>query len=415
MSVGTCSHVIKATGAAWCWGNNNTGQCGNNTAANSYSSPVAVVGSHSFIQIAQGRQTSWALKDSGECWGWGSNSGTMAGMIGDNTVTNRSSPVQVVGSHSFISIAGAENWAMGLKVTGECWTWGQNTNADYATSGQLGNNSITATSSPVAVVGSHSFITIRGGETHAAALKIDGSVWCWGGNDSGQLGDNSITNRSSPVAVVGSHSFISISAGFSQTMAMKSDGSVWCWGDNVSGQLGNNSITNTSSPVAVVGSHSFIDISCGGPVEGANTIGALKADGSVWCWGSNERGQVGNNTKGNSYSSPVQVVGSHSFTLLTAGSGFMMAFKPDGSCWGWGSDNDGRLGNNNAGVSYSSPVTVVGSHSFLCIWDRRLHMVYGDDGTKWQRVAYGYVDDGSAWKRIMDINVQVAGAWKKAT
>jgi alpha-tubulin suppressor-like RCC1 family protein len=290
---------------------------------------------------------------------------------------------------------------MGLKANGECWSWGDNA------FGQLGNNTVTSYSSPIAVVGSHSFIRISAGTDTAAALKSDGSMWCWGSNSVGQCGNNAAAlSYSSPVQVVGSHSFIMMSSGFNNVMALKANGTVWCWGNNASGQLGDNSRTNRSSPVAVVGSHSFINISYGASLEVNSTTAALKSDGSAWCWGNNTRGQIGNNTV-TSYSSPVAVVGGHVFTLLTSGSGFVMGFKPDGSVWGWGVNAGGRLGVNTATGSYSSPVAMVGSHSFITLWDKRLHRVSVDDGSAWHRAAYAWLDTGAAWQRIVDVRVLV--------
>ena len=141
-----------------------------------------------------------------------------------------------------------------LKSDGSCWTWGNNS---Y---GKLGDQTTASKSSPVLVVGDHSFIQLSTGSNHSSALKSDGSVWSWGNNFNGQLGDQTATNRSSPVLVVGDHSFMQIISIHNSTLALKSDGSIWSWGNNTSGQLGDETRTNRSSPVLVVGDHSFIDL-----------------------------------------------------------------------------------------------------------------------------------------------------------
>ena len=104
-------------------------------------------------------------------------------------------------------------------------------------------------------------------------IKNDGSVWTWGYNTYGNLGDNSTTYRSSPVLVVGSHSFVEIVGGYYHSLARKSDGSVWTWGYNTSGQLGDNSAVSKSSPVLVVGSIPFV------------TLDSFEFISGSTCWG----------------------------------------------------------------------------------------------------------------------------------
>ncbi len=146
------------------------------------------------------------------------------------------------------SIRAGYDFSIGLKSAGAVWCWGFNT------LGQLGDNTSTNKSSPVSVVGAHSFTSISAGSgaSHIMALKTTGDVWCWGLGISGQLGDNTITTKSSPVSVVGAHSFVAISAGSNHSVGLKSTGDVWCWGLGTSGQLGDNTITTKSSPVLVV-------------------------------------------------------------------------------------------------------------------------------------------------------------------
>ncbi len=200
-------------------------------------------------------------KPNGAAWTWGLN---CRGTLGDNTTSNRSSPVLVVGNHSFMAVSmgggttlGALGFMAALKANGQVWTWGS------GGGGALGDNTAANKSSPVLVVGNHSFLAVSCGGTHTIALKADGSVWAWGDNTAGGLGDNSTTNRSSPVLVVGAHSFVEISCGYQYSAARKADGTIWTWGVNTAGQLGDNSTTSRSSPVLVVGGFSFTQIAAG--------------------------------------------------------------------------------------------------------------------------------------------------------
>ena len=340
---------LKTDGSCWGCGFNTNGVLGNLTAT-SYSSPIAAVGGHAFVSISGGSNDAIALKSNGSAWGWGTNT---SGQLGDLTTTDRSSPVAVVGNHSFIKVLGYNDGAagttIGLKSDGSAWTWGS------GGSGALGNLSISNQSSPISVVGNHSFIYINGANTRGMALKSDGSAWMWGGNINGALGNQSTTDTSSPVAVVGNHSFIKICGGILFTMALKSDGTCWGWGDNSVGQLGTLSATNTSSPVAVVGSHSFIDLT----TSAASCYG-LKSDGSIWSWGINTSGVLGDQSATNR-SSPVSVVGGFSFSKLMNNSGYFDAggILANGTVLTWGINNYGQLGNNTR-TSYSSPIVVVG-------------------------------------------------------
>ena len=358
------AHALKPNGESWAWGVNETGQLGrNNTTV--YSSPVAVVGNHAFTDIAANNFSNLnygsclGLKIDGSVWAWGYNP---YGQLGTNNRTNYSSPVSVVGSHVFIRVRSGCNHSLFNKQDGSIWACG------YNATGQLGDNSITSRSSPVLVVGSHSFIRMAGsiGGWHSLALKANGQAWAWGYNSDGQLGDGSQTDRSSPVLVVGSHSFIKIAAGYLHTLGLKADGTLWAWGDNSYGGLGDGSRTDRSSPVLVVGSHSFIDI------KASNRFSlALKANGQIWSWGNNANAALGTNNL-TSYSSPVLVVGGHSFILMSTGREHCQALKANGEVWSWGIGSWGDIGNNTT-FSYSSPVLVVGSHVFTNLMNNNIY------------------------------------------
>ena len=143
---------------------------------------------------------------------------------------------------------------------GGLWAWGRN----YQ--GQLGDNTTTDRSSPVQTVsGGTNWKQVAGGLYHTAAIKTDGTLWLWGDNNKVQLGDNTTTRRSSPVQTIsGGANWKQIACGYEHTAAIKTDGTLWLWGHNTNGQLGDNTRTSRSSPVQTVsGGTNWKQAACG--------------------------------------------------------------------------------------------------------------------------------------------------------
>ena len=179
------------------------------------------------------------------------------------------------------------------------WTWGQDS---Y---GQLGDNSTVNKSSPIqTTAGGTNWKTVSGCTYHTVAIKTDGTLLSWGRDNFGQLGDNSVVYKSSPVQTIsGGINWKSVSGGYGHTAAIKTDGTLWTWGRDSYGQLGNNSVANKSSPVqTIAGGTNWKSVSCG-----YHHTAAIKTDGTLWTWGYNAHGQLGDNTGANK-SSPVQTI-----------------------------------------------------------------------------------------------------------
>ena len=189
---------------------------------------------------------------------------------------------------------------------------------------------------------------VAGGDAHSIALMNDGTVWTWGWNVYGQLGDGTTTNSLAPVQVKGPggsgqlNGIMAVAGGMHHTIALKNDGTVWTWGLNALGQLGDGTTTDSPTPVQVVGpgGSGFLT----GVIAIAGGYGhtvALKSDGTVWSWGFNQYGQLGDNTTTSS-SMPVQVVGPGGSGFLSAikaiacGESHSIALMNDGIVWAWG-------------------------------------------------------------------------------
>ena len=292
----TCAS--STTGAARCWAYNWFGQVGDGTDTDR-DLPTPVLGLGSGVQaIVTGMIHSCALVGGGvKCWG-----ANGFGQLGDGSDTQRLAPVQVSGLASGVqAIAAGGEHTCALTTGGGVKCWGAN---DY---GQLGNNSTNTQHAPVNVSGLASgVVAISAGRFHTCAVTSGGGAKCWGANENGELGDGTQSERHVPVDVSGLASGVaSIAAGQGHTCARTSGGGVKCWGSNSWGQLGDGSGSDRLTPV---------DVS--GLASGATSIGvgsdhscAVASAGRVLCWGSNQYGQLGNDTHADSLA-PVFVLAS---------------------------------------------------------------------------------------------------------
>jgi alpha-tubulin suppressor-like RCC1 family protein len=208
---------VRANGTAWAWGLGTTGRLGEN-AITTRSSPVSVVGGFTdWIQLSAGSQHSLGIRANGTAWGWGDNS---QGGLGDNTTVAKSSPVSVVGGFTdWVQVIAGYIFSVGIRSNGTAWAWGA---GQY---GRLGDNTITDKSSPVSVVGGFTdWIQVSAGNLgrHSVGVRSNGTAWAWGFNNLGQLGSNSTVSRSSPVSVVGGFTdWVQVSAGYRHTLAIR--------------------------------------------------------------------------------------------------------------------------------------------------------------------------------------------------
>ena len=347
-------------GGLWTWGQNSIGQLGDNTTVNKSSPVTTVSGGTNWKQVAGGRDFIAAIKTDGTLWLCGYNN---FGNLGDNTAVNKSSPVTTV--------AGGTNWkqvtigyvhASAIKTDGTLWTWGSNS------LGQLGDNTTVNKSSPVTTVaGGTNWKQVACGAYQTAAIKTDGTLWTWGSNFGGALGDNTTVSKSSPVTTVaGGTNWKQVSGGREHITAIKTDGTLWSWGLNNLGQLGDNTVVSKTSPIQPSGGGTnWKQVSCG-----QYYAAAIKTDGTLWTWGSNSIGQLGDNTTVDKSNPVTTVAGGTNWKQVAVLQYHISAIKTDGTLWTWGSNSSGQLGDNTT-VNKSSPVTTVAG------------------GTNWKQVAVG--------------------------
>jgi Alpha-tubulin suppressor and related RCC1 domain-containing proteins len=324
-------YAIKLNGSLWSWGNNVWGQLGLGDTRHRRL-PTRVGRSTGWATIAAGEHC-LAVKRDGTLWAWGSNDMGQLGLgSGNNGLRTR--PRRVAGADWKAVDVGYE-FSVALKRNGSLWTWGNN---NLGALGQ-GNSKEARRWRPTRVGKSSEWKAIAVGYDSVLALKRDGSLWAWGGNDLGQLGLGTTDDLAHPTPTrVGSDlDWTAISAGEVPSFAIKRDGSLWAWGGNGDGQLGLGDTVDRSVPTRVGAGSSWKAVAAA--QEGGL---ALKRDGSLWAWGENGSGQLGLGDKV-TRKSPTRVRSS-GWAKIAAGSDFSLALKANGSFWAWGSDRKDQLG-----------------------------------------------------------------------
>jgi alpha-tubulin suppressor-like RCC1 family protein len=335
------------------WGQNTYGQLGDGTTIDKYSPSAVLDNFFDWCQVSAGESNSLGVRVNGTAWAWGRN---LDGRLGNNSTTDRSSPVSVVGGFAdWIQVSSGTAFSLGLRANGTAWAWGGNS------FGRLGDGTTTNRSSPVSVVGGFAdWIQVSAGDSHSLGVRQNGTAWGWGSNSLGRIGDGTNTSRSSPVSVIGGFTdWCQLSAGASHSLGVRTNGTAWAWGWNPDGRLGDNTITTRSSPVSVIGG--FTDW-C--QVSARGSSAAIRSNGTAWAWGSNTYG-IGDGTTANR-SSPVSVIGGFiDWCQISLGNGHTLGVRQDGTAWAWGDNRCGQLGDGTK-INRSSPVNILSGSANWC-------------------------------------------------
>jgi len=341
--------IVHTDGGVSCWGSNDFGQLGNGNTFNQ-PLPTRVLGVGSGARQVSGRRShTCAAMDTGAIRCWGHNN---AGQLGDGTQSDRLTASDVIGlGGPATSVATGNGHTCAVLNGGALRCWGNNS------SGQLGLGDTQFRTVPTPVSGLDNVRQASGSLNHTCAVTYAGAAYCWGNNDWGQLGDGSTTQRLVPTPVQGLDSgVLAISAGggrfeFAHTCALRADGQVLCWGSNQRGQLGDGSFTGNTVPRPVLGLTGAIGISAGTEHSCAMTQGGPR------CWGSNLNGELGNLGSVDS-NSPIGVsVLGNTIATLTAGRYGSCAKAEDSTLSCWGANDLGSLGDNTfISRRFASPV-----------------------------------------------------------
>jgi len=318
-----------------------------------------------------------------QLYSWGIDSN---GQLGQTTQASLSSPVQIGSDTDWSSIGhdmqGAE-YVTAIKTDGTLYSWGGN-NAN----GELGHNDVVAKSSPTQVGALTTWSDSSTGRKNLLLAKTDGTLWSIGDNLFGQLGINTgnTDDRSSPVQVGSDTNWSRVACGGEYfSIALTTTGELYGFGYNIYGQLGDNTNVRRSSPVQV-GAES--DWATMGTLQ--YSCSAIKTDGTFWSWGYNNNGMIGDNTTIRR-SSPVQVGALTNWSKVSGSEEAWCAIKTDGTLWSCGRGTDGQLGTNSV-VDRSSPVQIGSNTNWSKVSAGKTHFVALT--TTGEIYAWGNLDSG---------------------
>jgi alpha-tubulin suppressor-like RCC1 family protein len=341
-------------------------------------------------------------------WGWGVYS------LGNNSTTNNLTPIT--------TFSGGTNWKQvssngtngsAIKTDGTLWIWGRNNE------GCLGNNTTTRSNTPITTFsGGTNWKQVSCGYRYTSAIKTDGTLWTWGYGNSGRLATNSTSNKLTPVTTfAGGTNWKQVSSADRHTSAVKTDGTLWIWGRNNFGQLGNNSTLSTFSSVntpitTFAGGTDWKQVSCG-----KEHTSGIKTDGTLWTWGNGSNGRLGNNFT-TIRSTPVTTfAGGTNWKQVSSGYSHTAAIKTDGTLWTWGEGSFGPLGNNSTTDRLTPVTTFAGGTNWKQVGSGELYTsAIKTDGTLWTwgLGAFGRLGNNSTTNRSTPVTTFAGGTnWKQ--
>ncbi len=285
--------AIKTDGTLWGWGRGSAGQFGNGSLAD-VNIPTQIGTDNDWKEISVGMNHCFAIKSNGSLWGWGLNSGSLfsiGGLLGDGTTVDHLIMVQIGTDLNWKKVSTAQYHTLAIKTDGSLWSWGSGTN------GILGHGNTNDLLIPTKVGIDTNWQFITNDIYISFAIKTDGSLWAWGENQNGQLGDGTLVEQHSPKKIGSTNDWKQVSTGGGATIGggkqhthgVKVNGTLWGWGNNSGGYLGNGSTSDVSIPTQIGTNSDWIAVS-----DGTSSTYAIKTNGTLWATGDNFFGQLGN-------------------------------------------------------------------------------------------------------------------------
>lgn len=347
------SFIIDGSGTLWAWGDNFWGQLGDGTTENRFT-PVKVL--ERVRSVSAGESHTYAVLEDNTLWAWGRNVNNAFPDSGE--LVSSPTPIKIMDDVASASTGVCTHLA--VKTDGTLWAWGK----------YIGNRTNKQVSTPQKIM--DNVAAACTGFGHNLALKEDGTLWAWGQNGYGESGSNAGTTVLTPAKVL--DNVVNMSAGYGFSAAVKADGSLWTWGRNWQGELGDGTLwawditwswessdpeehallqETLSSWVETWGAWATRDHSI--PVQvldkavcvyaSNNNTYALREDGTLWAWGNNSSGDIGDGTTEDRLL-PVLVLSQ--VEQVSVGWDHVLALRTDGTLWTWGGNVSGQLGNGES-------------------------------------------------------------------
>jgi len=366
----------------WCWGSNQLGQLANDanigtSTPNPTPTKVIAPGSdQTWLSLASGDAGICGIRSDHTLWCWGSNHyGELGNDTNAGTLTPNPEPTQVTAAgndQTWLSVVGGYTHTCGIRSNHTLWCWGWNS------FGQLGNDIGQGTFDPnpepaqvFATGADQTWLAVDAGDQFTCGIRSDRTLWCWGKNGRGQLGNDSLAGGhptpSQVIADGGDQTWRAIAAGGEHTCGIRTDDSLWCWGYNYYGQLGNDANTGSSTanptPTKVIAAGS--DQTWRSADAGDGHTCAIRADDTLWCWGVNWEGEIADDSTagtGSANDSPAQVFLTAAYQTWKAtvtGTHHTCGIRTNHTLWCWGDNYAGQLGTDvNAYTQTPNPTPI---------------------------------------------------------
>lgn len=340
--------ALRDGGTLWSWGRNNNGQLGIGSSGSTiYNTPQQVGTQTNWSKISAGNSHCLAIKNDNTLWAWGRNNDGQVGV--DSNASIFTSPQQIGTDNDWLMISAGDEYSFAIKNNGTLWAWGNNTN------GQLGDNSTEDRDTPVQVGTDNDWNWISAGTSHTLALKNDGTLWAWGSNSDFKFGVNTPANSLVPIQIGTDSNWKIVRAARDHSIGLKNGSSnLWVWGGNTSGQLADNTNASKDTPTEIISLGIIKTIAKGHQ----NTFFIKESDNTLWASGGNSSGQLGNGDNNPKNFAVNEFSTSNNWLIVDSRVSHTAAIKSDGTLYTWGANLFGQLGDGSQSAK-NKPVLIV--------------------------------------------------------